>query len=161
MDFKRLFFANYISPYITLLMQHVLFNNQDKPFLKWEYDAENNWLYMNWIGYASKENLIKGAVEVLEELQQKHYAFILNDNRELCGPWDQANDWLKVNWIPKAEEAGLRFFAHVLSPGIAGALSAQSFHREVNDSFNMQLFGDMKKAQAWLKEAQRTELQSK
>jgi hypothetical protein len=142
-------------------MRHELLNNQNKPFFQWEYDAKNNWLYMNWIGYISKDNLIKAAAEVLVELQQNHYPFILNDNRELCGPWDQATDWLKENWIPKAEEAGLRYFAHVLSPGLAGALSAQSLHRKVDDCFNMQLFGDMEKAQAWLKEAQKNEFQSK
>jgi hypothetical protein len=161
MAYKSLYFASNISPKFTLRMQQVLLNNQHKPYFKWEYDAENKWLYMNWIGYISKENLIKAAEEILVELQQNHYAFILNDNRELCGPWDQANEWLKENWIPKVKEAGLRYFAHVLSPGIAGALSAQSFHQEVDGSFNMQLFGDMEKAQAWLKAAQKTALQNK
>jgi hypothetical protein len=142
-------------------MLHELLNNQNKPFLQWEFDEKNNWIYLNWIGYISKENLLKGVLEVLDVLKEKSYPYLLNDNRELLGPWDQSNDWMEINMIPKLKEYGLKYFAHVLCTGIAGALSAQDLHRRVEDSFNMQIFGDMEKAQAWLKNAQKAELLNK
>ncbi|MFC5272192.1 hypothetical protein [Adhaeribacter terreus] len=135
-------------------MQHELLNNLNKPFLRWEYDKENNWLYLNWISFVTKDNLIKGADLVLEIIQKNHYAYILNDNRELCGPWDSSNDYLECNWISQMKEAGLQYFAHVLAPNVAGALSAQDLHRRANGIFNMQLFGDVEKAKQWLKSMQ-------
>lgn len=131
-------------------MQHELLNNLNKPFLRWEFDAVNNWLYLNWIGFVTKENLKKGAEIILNELEEKHYACLLNDNRELCGPWDSSVDYLREFWIPRAHEAGLKYFAHVLSPKVSGALSAQHFHRHTIGTFQMQIFGDMEKAKQWL-----------
>jgi hypothetical protein len=138
-----------------MYMQHELLNNQNKTFLQWEFDKENNWLYLNWIGYSSRENLIRGVEAVLKTLEEIRCPYLLNDNRELLGPWDQANDWMQTTMIPKATSFGLKYFAHVLSPGMAGALSAQDLHSRVDGSFNMQLFGEMEKAKTWLREKQK------
>jgi hypothetical protein len=135
-------------------MPNVLLNNQNKPFLQWNYDNENNWLYLNWIGYISKENVIKGAELALKLIQENNITYLLNDNRELQGPWGDTGDWLETYVIPKAMAAGLLYFAHVLSPGIAGALSAQDLHRRLVGTLNMQLFGNIEKATAWLKSQQ-------
>ncbi|MBK0402032.1 hypothetical protein I5M27_03485 [Adhaeribacter sp. BT258] len=135
-------------------MPQELLNNLNKPFLQWEYDKENDWLYLNWIGFVSHENIIKGANLILEVVRKEHYAYILNDNRQLLGPWDRSNDHLECNWVPQVKEAGLQYFAHVLAPNVAGALSAQDLHRRTTDAFTMQIFGDVKKAEQWLKNMQ-------
>ena len=135
-------------------MPQELLNNLNKPFLRWEYDAENDWLYVDWIGFVSEENIKKGADLILKLVQEHQYAYILNDNRHLCGPWDSSNNHLECNWVPQVKEAGLRCFAHVLAPNVAGALSAQDLHRRTIGYFNMQLFGDMEKAKHWLRSMQ-------
>lgn len=135
-------------------MQNELLNNLNKPFLRWQFDQENNWLYLNWIGYISNENVLKGMDFVLKLLRQESYAYLLNDNRNLCGPWSGDHELIKNTLIPQMKEAGLQYLAHVLAPNVAGALSAQNFHRVMSNYINMQLFGNIEKAQQWLKSMQ-------
>ena len=142
-------------------MQNELFTNQGKPFLRWELDEVNNWLYLNWMGYVSKENGFRGSEEFLEILKQHHFKFLLNDNRKLEGPWgggEEGTKWLEEYLFPNAAKAGLRYFAHVLSPGMSSALMAQDLHHKINGTITMRLFGEMEKAQQWLKEMQQVTL---
>jgi hypothetical protein len=127
---------------------------QGRTFLKIEYDQENNWIYCNWIGYISLDSIVSGTTALLNMIQETQCPYLLNDNRELLGPWDKANDFLENEVIPKAISLGLRYMSHVLAPNIAGALSAQDFHRRVDNKFDMHLFGDMEKAKNWLRNCQ-------
>src|SRR5690606_36730160 len=123
-----------------------------------KYDEENGWLYLNWIGFVSSENLKKGAELMLEIVSENQYAYILNDNRELCGPWDKSIEWLNNNWTKQISEAGLKYFAHILAPNIAGALSAQALQKGVVGLFEMQIFGNEERAISCLKTMQTASL---
>lgn len=139
-------------------MPQELLTKQGSPFFYWEFDSENNWLYLNWKGYISQENGIKATELLLELMETNHYAYVLNDNREINGPWgagESGNDWLQQTFFPKVATAGLRYFAHILAPGIASALMAQDLQRRLNGILTMQIFGEAEKARSWLKEMQR------
>jgi len=138
-------------------MQQIFKNSLNQIFLTLEYDPINNWHYANWIGYASTENIKKGAVAHLKLMREIPCPYFLNNNQELVGPWDKANNWLQEVWVPQARDLGLRYMAHILAPNISAALSGQDLHRRVDGNFEMRIFGDVDKAKAWLKQNQSTE----
>ncbi|RSK48925.1 STAS/SEC14 domain-containing protein [Hymenobacter rigui] len=134
-------------------MPHTLINSFGKPYLITEWDEANQWLYNRWMGLLSTENVIQGAVEGLNLMQQTGATAILNDNREVTGSWNQANEYLAQEWMPRAVALGLRRFAHVLAPGIFAQMSAEQLHVHVGSQFEMQLFNDLDTARQWLQAA--------
>lgn len=131
-----------------------------RTFLRMEYDQINNWIYCNWIGYISLESAKTGTNALLELIKETHCPYLLNDNKELLGPFEKANDWIENEVLPKAFANGLRYMAHVLAPNIAGALSGQDLHRRLDVKIDMQLFGDMEKAKAWLRKHQHADAEN-
>ncbi len=135
----------------VLFMKRTLKNSFGQTYLTITYDEKNKLIHNYWQGMLSVENVKQGATEVLELMKITNCANLLNDNREITGSWNQANDWIETEWMPRALNLGLKQFAHVVSQGVFGALSAQEMHRRVGDRFQMRLFNDINDAKAWLK----------
>ncbi|CAM3417043.1 SpoIIAA-like protein [Pontibacter korlensis] len=91
-----------------------------------------------------------GGNHILSMLQEKPCLGILSSNKELIGPWDSAISWLVYKWAPQAKELGLRYYAHVLSPGIYGQRSFQSLYPLFREYFNLRSFNDEQAAEEWL-----------
>lgn len=128
-------------------------NSFGNTYLTVGFDAQNQWIYNDWRGMLTTDNVMQGCRGVLELLELTHCPHILNDNRGVIGSWNQANDWIEKEWMPKALAAGLTRFAHVVAPGIFGQLSAEEMHLRVGQRFEMRLFQDFNQAKAWLTEA--------
>ena len=135
-------------------MQAEFKNQSGDIYLIVTYDKENKWLYNRWFGFVTDEEIKKAADNFFQNQEKGLIKQILNDNTEQTGPWEKANDWLEQIWMPRAAKAGLEQFAHVIAPGIYSALSAQDMHRRTGPFFQMKIFGDIDKAQAWLKSFQ-------
>ncbi len=119
-------------------------------FLELEYNPVNKWLYANWIGYQTPEN-IKTGIAAAGELRKKYnYTKILNDNRSLIGPWDMANEWLFDTWAPEATSHGIKYIAHLISTGLLGQFSIQSLRTRLSNQIEIKLFEDPDKAKEWL-----------
>ncbi|RZK52173.1 MAG: STAS/SEC14 domain-containing protein, partial [Hymenobacter sp.] len=88
-----------------------LVNGFGKTYLTIDYDAANNWVYNNWIGYQTYVGVIAGADACLPPLRENHCAYLLNDNRQVVGPWDHAVQWIATDWAPRAAGQGLTHFA--------------------------------------------------
>ena len=127
-----------------------------KVYYELTYDKTNNWLYANWIGFTTAAELKVAADRYLEVLKETGCLYLLNDNRQLTGPWTEANEWIANDWMPRALAAGLRCFAHVVSPNIFGAMSAKDLETRM-EGFSMRLFQDIEDARAWLKAEMRGE----
>ena len=123
----------------------------DKVFLSIEYLPIEKVLYNNWMGYVTVNNVIAGAEASLEMLQKFDCSKLINDNRELVGRWTDANDWIENDWTPRAVSGGLRYFAHIVSPGVLAEASAINLQERVHGKFNMKLFSDVELAKDWLK----------
>jgi hypothetical protein len=125
-------------------------------FVQVENWKDKNITYVNWIG----DNLIiedikKGAMLGLKEITESKTPFIINDNRQVTGVWDEVNDWLANEWMPKAIEAGLRKFAHIITDDLFGQLSAEFMEensKKVEGNFQMRLFNNQEEAEEWLAE---------
>ncbi|NBB73038.1 MAG: hypothetical protein GVY35_05090 [Bacteroidetes bacterium] len=57
--------------------------------------------------------------------------------------------------MPRALAAGLKKFAHIISPDVFGALSAEELVTKASD-FEMRIFDNRADAEAWLKGSSRT-----
>ena len=122
-----------------------------KTYLRIQADLDENWIYSDWIGYPTPENVAKGALAYLDMLQAHNMNSILNDNRNLVGRWDQSLDWVREVWLPYAVKSGLKYFAHI-APSEALSASAAGIMKEfVKAKVNMQVFNDIETAKAWLR----------
>jgi hypothetical protein len=132
-------------------MKREIKNQAGDTFLVLEYDQENKWLYLNWIGYQNLENIKRGLAEAFAMLRQFGFSKVLNDNRALVGPWNKANDWLQQELSPKSSAMRVKHVAHVISPGIFGQLSIQDLQTRLINKIEIKLFEDIERAQEWLK----------
>ncbi len=136
-------------------MKKEVTNAFGKVFLTIEYEADNNLLYNNWLGYQTADSIMKGANTTLELMTQTRCPYLLNDNTNITGPWDHAVAWIAEDWTPRAIAVGLTHFAHVVSPESFAALSAEAMAASVGDSFRMRIFGSVQDARQWLYSMQR------
>ncbi|SHJ10210.1 hypothetical protein SAMN02745146_2289 [Hymenobacter daecheongensis DSM 21074] len=130
-----------------------LTNGFGKVYLTIDYDAANQWVYNDWIGYQTYTGIIAGADACLLPLREHACSCLLNDNRRVIGPWDHAVEWIVTNWANRAAEQGLTHFAHVASPDSLAAHSAEAMHLGIGGRLQMRMFGDMAQAQSWLRAA--------
>lgn len=115
------------------------------------FDNANGWVYNEWKGEVTVDEVIEACVVSIEYLEEQKSPKILNDNSQLKGSWDEANEWIAQNWMPRALAAGLKKFAHITSPDVFGALSAEELVTQAKD-FEMRIFNNRAEAKAWLKE---------
>lgn len=111
----------------------------------------NSFISVNWIGIQSMETVVMGGNHLLTMLREKPCKGLLNSNRELIGPWDAAISWLTYKWVPQAKNLGLRYYAHVLSPGIYGQRSFEMLYPTLKHEFETESFSDDESAEEWLK----------
>ncbi len=133
-------------------MQKALKNKFGELYLETSYDKSTQWVHNNWIGYVTVEDVKNGADACLELLRAQGTGKLLNDNTHLTGPWDEANEWIATDWMPRALGTGLKRFAHVVSPDIFGALSAEAMQTKVSElDFEMRIFKAKPEAEQWLR----------
>ncbi|GGK58737.1 hypothetical protein ACD591_16230 [Rufibacter glacialis] len=126
-----------------------------KIFLQIDLAPQERWIYNNWIGYPTHENVAKGAMKYLDWMQAKGLSAVLNDNRQLVGRWDGSIDWLEKNWIPYAVKTGLKFWAHLDNPGTLSVNSADLLIARTRGKFEVKIFDDQAAAEHWLLERQK------
>src|SRR5688572_16873242 len=90
-----------------------------KPAIEIEYDAENDWICVTWIGNHSKESALAYTKEIEAALRKANCRKILNVNANFLLSWDEAPTWAIKNWFPRLFILGCTSFAWVLSPKFA------------------------------------------
>ncbi|WP_210518364.1 hypothetical protein [Hymenobacter terricola] len=114
-------------------------------------DRVNHWIHAQWSGVQSLETIQAGGLAYIDMLRAEPCAKLLNDHRELVGRFVNANEWIAQVWTPRIMQAGLRYFAQVLAPGVFGQLSMEDLHQRISDRFELKMFGQLEDAQAWLR----------
>ncbi|WP_048826196.1 hypothetical protein [Hymenobacter sp. DG25B] len=120
-------------------------------YLTAERNRTEGWIYDHWIGVQTKQTVMEGGLAYVDMLRAEPCPKLLNDHQELVGRFLEANDWIAQVWTPLIIQAGLRYFAHVLSPGIFGQLSIKDLHQRIGTQFEMQFFEDIEAAKDWLR----------
>jgi len=89
------------------------------------FDPETRIMHCKWIGLQNKKGIMKSGAIILNLLKDKKITKILNDNTEVNGPWNDAAEWTAKNWFPEMIEAGLKYFAWIISRNIFAEISAK------------------------------------
>jgi hypothetical protein len=110
---------------------------------------DRRWLYVEWIGMQSVDNVHDGCEQMLRLLQVKGGDSVLNDNTRLEGTWIGAAEWVGNEWFPAMIRAGLKRFAWVQSASRFSQVSAEETLKFAPPGV-VQLFGSREDAEAWL-----------
>lgn len=127
-----------------------LWSPTNKLYLTIYHNEQANFIFNNWAGYVTSDNVKNGAFAVLEALKEFKSSCILNNNKELLGRWDHTVEWIEQDWTPRAIEAGLRNFAHVVDDDTFAAASAADMLKRVAGRYTMQIFNTVEDAEQWL-----------
>jgi hypothetical protein len=127
-----------------------LWSSTNKLYLTIYHDVQSNYIFNNWTGYVTSDNVKNGAFAVVEALKKFKSSSILNNNRELLGRWDHTVEWIEKEWTPYAIEAGLCNFAHVVDNDTFAAASAADMLKRVNGLYTMMVFNTVEDAKQWL-----------
>lgn len=119
-------------------------------FLMATRDRAHGWIHAEWSGIQTLETVQAGGLAYIGMLQEEPCPKLLNDHRELVGRFTEANEWIAEVWTPRIMQAGLRYFAQVLAPGVFGQMSMQDLHVRISDQFEIKLFDQLAEAEAWL-----------
>lgn len=122
-----------------------------KVYLTIEVDTENRWIFTDWQGYLTAENIKTGATAYVNALAKAGFSCVLNDTRSVRGPWDHSMDWVLNEWAPSAAQAGLRYFAMITTPETLADSSNATFYAQLT-AFEAQLFDNLVDARAWLRQ---------
>lgn len=109
------------------------------------------WVYADWVGYPTATNVATGGLAYLTQMQEQKLHGVLNDNRHLVGRWDSSLEWLRQHWLPHAVQCGLRYWAHLDTPGAMSVESANGLRKLVAGKFEIALFTDQAAAEQWLR----------
>ena len=128
-------------------------NEQGHVFYYAEYNREGNYVYSNWRGFIDVEQVKSGCNLGIEAIRAYSCPYLLNDNSHLYGPFQDANDWIIEDWAPRAVDAGLKFFAHIISPNLFVEASARDLESKFKTaSIKMKVFENKAAAIDWLQD---------
>ncbi|WP_074489431.1 ATP-binding protein [Mucilaginibacter polytrichastri] len=109
-------------------------------------------LDVDWTGFHDEESVKKGCLKLLEYLQKNNSDRIVNDNTHVMGNWSEAAEWVGNTWFPMMEKAGLKYFAHVISPSTFSELAARKSIDIMAGIVTTQFFSDVSLAETWINE---------
>ena len=115
-----------------------------------ETNTENRWIFVDWQGYLTADNIKEGARAYTAALARSGFSCVLNDTRSVRGPWDHSMDWVINEWAPNAARAGLRHFAMISTPETLADGSAANFYAQLT-AFRGEVFDNMADARQWLR----------
>lgn len=128
-------------------------NKSDKVCCVTEYDEKNGWIFADWKGFISADDIKNWSVPFMEMIKNTSSAYLLNSNLEIKSTWQNANNWIATELVPKVVALGLEKFAHIVPPHLFGQLAAIDLEKKINGSrFTMRIFNNKEEAENWLKE---------
>lgn len=93
---------------------------------------------------------MEGGLLYIDMLRAHPCPALLNDHSALHGLFTGANDWIAQVWTPMIMQAGLHYFAQVLSPDVFAQFSMENLHQRIGPNFQMRMFDNVPAARAWL-----------
>ena len=114
------------------------------------HNATENWLHLDWKGNPTDEQVVAGALRLLDVLRQEGCAKVLNDNTNMHGLWAEAARWGGEVFFPQLYDAGCRSFAWIQSPERFSQLSAELALQHTTAGIIFMMFRAPTTAAAWL-----------
>lgn len=111
---------------------------------------DHGWLYADWIGVQSANELMEGCERIFRLLQSRQATSLLNDHTRIEGIASSAAEWAGREWLPRMRRAGLQRCAWVRSPSGHAQLAGEEALRFAPLG-SAQLFWTIGEAEAWLR----------
>ncbi len=119
-----------------------------------EYDKENNWIFVKWIGFPDYQLVKKFLNEILLFIDEKKVNKYLVDNRDISGAWSETasvKKYIKDIWLPKANKLGIKYMARIHSKSTFLVLNTIPDNIRSIESMSFEKLDDAKN---WLKKFQ-------
>jgi hypothetical protein len=133
----------------------LLLHRSDKIVI--EFETAENWIYTDWIGTQSEEDIRAGGLQMVRAMTDMHAKYgctkVLNDNRRVTGLWGHSVEWAVQEWLPEMVAAGLKSFAWVLAKQSLTNLAGLRLRLKANESSGdlMTAYSDVEEAKKWLR----------
>ncbi|WP_276135283.1 hypothetical protein [Polluticoccus soli] len=135
-------------------------NELDEIYYELFYNEQKHYLYANWIGFSSSQDIVDGATVLMHWLEQnrdKNVSCYINDNRQFKGTWGVEMQWVTEVWTPAVYNSGLRYCALVLSQDIFAQMAAAAFDEASAEvgKLTTRMFNTFEEAEKWVDEKNR------
>ncbi|MGE0078296.1 MAG: hypothetical protein AB7S48_10590 [Bacteroidales bacterium] len=116
------------------------------------YDLKTNAAIGTFVGFLSTEEFKTVAIQLLGIIETKRLKKQLNDIKMMKVLKPEVQEWLNTEWFPRAQRAGLKYFAFVVPDDIFGKMSMDGANKNAQNTFgiDIQYFNDLEKAKNWL-----------
>ncbi|MBJ6108513.1 hypothetical protein JAO73_05800 [Hymenobacter sp. BT523] len=122
----------------------------DLPQLAIGYDADNEWLYVDWKGEHDPDTSQACCLLMLESLRAWPCSKILNDNSNIIRTTMQLREW-SMWWLEQMLEAGLQHLAWVLPRHLISREGTEAAVRVIARP-HVATFDDVASAYVWLQQ---------
>ena len=130
-------------------------NNLGRVICTTQYQKEEGWIYCDWEGFANVDAVKAWGEEYLSLLKKTKCDSLLNDDSRSTGPWTQSLEWIESYLIPNVIQAGLKYYAHIVSANTFSEMSAKELNVKIaNGALEMATFKSIEEAKDWLKSKQ-------
>ncbi len=113
------------------------------------YDAEKDWLYVDWKGVHHQKSSQAACELMLSSLRWPCYK-ILNDNSSITHTTMRLTAW-SARWLDEMRLTGLQYLAWVLPPGLLARQSVETTVLAI-DAPREGTFDDVVSAYVWLQQ---------
>lgn len=114
------------------------------------YNMNKRRMEVDWTGYQNLDSVQHGCMQMLKMLKKNGCHKVVNDNSHVFGTWSEASEWAGKEWLPLMEEAGLKYFAWILSPSAFAELSARKTVDVMDGSVITHFFNSVEEGEAWV-----------
>ncbi|MBC7916006.1 MAG: hypothetical protein H7Y07_18000 [Pyrinomonadaceae bacterium] len=126
-------------------------NSYEDEFIKLSYNSLHDYIESEWKGVQNFDSVTMGGKLIFELVLLTGSAKILNDNSKVIGNWADASEEGRQVWFPALENAGVRHFAWVQSPGIFSRLAEKNSINQAVGNLKVQFFDQKDAAEQWLR----------
>lgn len=115
------------------------------------YDTDNAWLYFDWKGPQSLQQVQNDSRHVTALIHQTHARKALNDNTHTThSSWEMVM-WVAKEYLPWAGRAGMEFVAWVNSPVLECRNDVDLMALVLDQKPQVAIFDDLDAAYSWLR----------
>lgn len=117
------------------------------------FDADNQWLYIEWEGELQLPDVQHACLEIAHCFVKHPYVRVLNNNAQVLSASYDVAPWLAQHFLPYLHLAGVERMAWVVAPTLRGALVAQHTVHRLPHELAIALFTDLEDAVHWLQQS--------
>jgi hypothetical protein len=126
---------------------------QESQVYKIYYDRENDWITMDWKGYATSREFRAGTERMLEELIRHKATRVFGNIRDMVLISQDDQNWLVEEFLPRAIELGMQHTALVTPVHYFNKVAVESVaYKMEKEKLSIQFFQSVEEAQAWLRD---------